>query len=413
MNKNLRLFSLVVLACLMLSACTGLVPGSRISPAAQQATQDAFILQAAQATATTMAMEAEIARLQTQIAAAPVVDPAAITATPETGEEPAAPTATNTQPPTDTPVPPTQTPPPTATVVLPTLAPTATAQPCNAAQFVQDVTIPDGSVITAGYSFSKTWRLRNVGACTWTNLYDLVFTGGDKMGAPDAIDLPGSVAPGQSIDITVDFIAPSKEGSYRSNWKLRDSAGVVFGLGKSNGPFFVDIKVVEPKSNYPLDFVATMCQAEWTSGAGRLDCPGAQDDSRGFVLRLDNPTLESGYIDDEPALFMGPQMINDGVIRGKYPQIRVESGHKFKALIGCARNTSGCDVKIQLDYQIGSGSIQNMATWHEVYDEKFNNVSVSLDSLAGYDVRFILTVLANGSSNNDKVIWLSPRIVKE
>jgi hypothetical protein len=175
----------------------------------------------------------------------------------------------------------------------------------------------------------------------------------------------------------------------------------------------VDIKVSQPKSNYPTDFIASMCQAEWTSGAGRLDCPGVKDDSRGFVLRVDKPALESGYIDDEPALFTGPQMINDGVIRGKYPAMRVESGHKFMAVIGCAAETSGCDVRFQLDYQIGSGSIQNLASWNEAYDKNYSNVKVDLSGLAGNDVRFILTVLANGSSNQDKVLWLAPRIVKE
>jgi hypothetical protein len=44
---------------------------------------------------------------------------------------------------------------------------------CDAAAFVSDVTYPDGSDVTLGSTFTKIWRLKNVGTCTWT-LYALV-----------------------------------------------------------------------------------------------------------------------------------------------------------------------------------------------------------------------------------------------
>ncbi len=31
-----------------------------------------------------------------------------------------------------------------------------------------DITIPDGTKMTPNESFAKTWRLENVGSCTWT-----------------------------------------------------------------------------------------------------------------------------------------------------------------------------------------------------------------------------------------------------
>ena len=59
--------------------------------------------------------------------------------------------------------------------------------------FVKDVTIPDGTQLSAGEVFTKTWRLQNRGTCTWTPDYMLVYTSGDQMGSTTAVRLPGNV----------------------------------------------------------------------------------------------------------------------------------------------------------------------------------------------------------------------------
>src|SRR5512143_1676539 len=108
----------------------------------------------------------------------------------------------------------------TPTSGFPTLsAPTAirTAAPvllCNAAAFVSDISIADGSRLDADQEFVKTWRIQNIGTCTWSPDYDLVFVGGDRMHAPNSIGLPGYVSPGQSINLSVDMTAPGSSGSY-------------------------------------------------------------------------------------------------------------------------------------------------------------------------------------------------------
>lgn len=112
---------------------------------------------------------------------------------------------------------------------------------CDSILFVSDVTVPDGTDFSPGETFTKTWRLRNVGTCTWTTDYDLVFDSGNSMSGPAAQALTGSVAPGQEVDISVDLTAPASDGNYVGNWKLRNSSGVVFGLP---GPFYVEIDVV-------------------------------------------------------------------------------------------------------------------------------------------------------------------------
>lgn len=409
----------LLLVALTLSACFPGLPVSGVDSQGQAATQEAIIMQAVQATSTTIAMQTQISQLETQVAQAstPQAQQPSAAAQPSATSEPVF-TATPAQPTaTSTPEPPTSTPTdtPTATVEVPvaTATRTATPIPCNLAQFVSDVTVQDGATFVPGATFTKTWRLKNIGACTWTTDYDIVFVDGNQMSAPSAVNMPGNVSKGQVIDVSVNMKAPSNTGSYRSNWMIRDASGILFGVGVSGAPFYADIRVSESSSSSLLNFVDRMCEASWSNADGGLPCPGENNDADGFVRRIDNPTLESGYVDDEPVLQMFPQMINNGQIRGKYPAVRVKNGQHFVATIGCAYKATDCDVTFRLAYQIGSDSWKTLKNWHEVYDKKFISVDVDLSSLAGKDVKFILIILANGSSKDDRAQWLAPRIIQK
>jgi hypothetical protein len=131
--------------------------------------------------------------------------------------------------------------PPTVTLAVtsPTLnVPAATAtQDCDKADFVTDVTIPDGTLLDPNESFTKTWRLKNSGTCSWTPSYAVVFSSGDSMSGPATQALTGNVNPGQTMDISVDLKAPATPGDYTGYWKLRNAAGVTFAT------FYVTIKV--------------------------------------------------------------------------------------------------------------------------------------------------------------------------
>lgn len=115
-----------------------------------------------------------------------------------------------------------------------------------------DVTIPDDTTIQAGQAFVKIWRLVNVGACTWDASYAAVFFSGEQMGAQAVVPLRGQVAPGQSVDIQVDMVSPLSPGSYQGNWKLRNKANVLFGIGPGgSAPFWVRIQVLATASVTP------------------------------------------------------------------------------------------------------------------------------------------------------------------
>jgi hypothetical protein len=142
-------------------------------------------------------------------------------------------------------VPATATPvPPTSTPVRPTNTPIPTAVTyCDWVAFIKDVTIPDGTQLAPGEVFTKTWRLQNRGTCTWTPDYMLVYTSGDLMGSTTAVRLPGNVAPGQTVDVSVTLTAPASLGSHTGYWMLRNPSGALFGAGaKANEAFYVEIQ---------------------------------------------------------------------------------------------------------------------------------------------------------------------------
>ncbi len=125
---------------------------------------------------------------------------------------------------------PTTGPSPTASPTLPGGI-TATPQLCNALTFdnaTVDVNVPDNTQMTAGQQFVKTWLVKNNGTCTWGAGYGLVYAKyNDPMsGKPEP--LSGPVVPGQEVQVSVQFVAPSKSGQYVSAWEMADASGNAF-----------------------------------------------------------------------------------------------------------------------------------------------------------------------------------------
>ncbi len=152
--------------------------------------------------------------------------------------------------PTSTPEPPTATATPRAPTTTQTpqisLSPTGdtpypyiswTPSGCDKSAFLADLDITDYSFVYPGTNFTKTWRIKNIGTCTWTTKYQFQYISGNPMGA-DTIYLPKSVAPGDTIDISLNMKAPDIDEDYRNYWKLRNAAGQIFGT-----TFYVAIEV--------------------------------------------------------------------------------------------------------------------------------------------------------------------------
>lgn len=156
-----------------------------------------------------------------------------------------------------------------------------------------DVSIPDDTVMVPGQTFTKTWRLQNTGSCTWTPNYTIAVFSGEKMNAPSSVPIPGNVAPGQTVDISVDLVAPSEPGTYQGNWKLRNASQVWFGIGPvGSDAFWVRIEVQEVATLTPTQAEPT------TTATPGIQANGAKTLASGDGLNLDNNQLNSGDGDD-------------------------------------------------------------------------------------------------------------------
>jgi hypothetical protein len=133
--------------------------------------------------------------------------------------------------PTITPTPAfTNTPNVTATPTLKATAtkPAPTAASCSNMKFVSDVTVPDGTQMPVGQTFTKTWRVQNTGTCAWTTSYKLIFSYGDAMGG-QTLNLASTVAAGASVDLSIAMKVPNKSGKLAGVWALADDKGQYFG----------------------------------------------------------------------------------------------------------------------------------------------------------------------------------------
>ena len=99
--------------------------------------------------------------------------------------------------------------------------------PCNQAQFISE-TVKDNTEFDPGESFTKSWRLKNTGTCTWNPDYRLAFYSGDRMDGPKYQDLNEYVEPGETIDLLIDLKAPEDAGNYTGYWKLQADDGDYF-----------------------------------------------------------------------------------------------------------------------------------------------------------------------------------------
>ena len=104
-----------------------------------------------------------------------------------------------------------------------------------------DVNIPDNTVMSPGQDFTKTWLIKNIGNCAWGEGYKLIFSYGEKMSG-EAQPLTAAIAPGQEVQVSVNFKAPDLAGTYFSFWTLQNAKGIPF-LGNDNKAMYVQIVV--------------------------------------------------------------------------------------------------------------------------------------------------------------------------
>lgn len=113
---------------------------------------------------------------------------------------------------------------PTSTIVY---RPTTTYH-CEDADFIRDVTIPDGTILLSGQLFIKTWKFKNTGNCSWEADYSMRYVQGNRMGGYYT-EIGDLVSINERISISVELLAPVEAGTYTGYWQLADDYGNPFG----------------------------------------------------------------------------------------------------------------------------------------------------------------------------------------
>jgi hypothetical protein len=304
--------------------------------------------------------------------------------------------------------------------------------------------MPDGTVVGTTEKFTKTWRFKNIGTCSWTTSFKFVFISGDKLGASDLVSLPNNVAPNETIDISVDFIAPATPGAYKGIWSFEDNTGRQFGLGaSSNGQIWIQVKVVlastdtptilpastqtalpasatappaptrtSPAETLAYDFASEICSAQWFNNNNQQPCPGSGSNTQNTVHLVTLPTLEDGTTLNNPAIMINPG-ITSGDIRGIYPEYLVQPGDHFRAIASCEENSITCSALFRISYQDASNAIKDLWAVGEFYDKKYTQIDIDISALAGQKVKFILDVTPLNIDPGNHVFWASPGVYQE
>jgi len=313
---------------------------------------------------------------------------------------------------------------PTSTFVIPTYTPEGAGEPtpeiCDQVKFIKDVTIPDEMDIAPGERFTKTWRLQNAGSCPWGIGYLLYFESGDILGGPTSQDLTSeTIQPGETMDISVDLVAPDETGTYQGFWKLRNVKGEGFGVGEYSKAFWVKINVVEG-AGMMLDFNVQANEAAWGSGKVPVDYadlggdilnfdhPGDPEDA--YVALLDQQFLEGGRISGVLLAAYPPRGAGKYII-GRYPNYKVNGGDLLFGRVGLSTNANGvCGdgaVTFRINLMVG-GDPSTMVTlwdWGEVCDNQMKSFEIDLDDYKGEVVQIFLVVIANNDSSNNFAVW--------
>ncbi|KAM4843775.1 next to BRCA1 gene 1 protein isoform 2-T2 [Thomomys bottae] len=155
------------------------------------------------------------------------------------------------------------------TLMLP-LQPCVPVMPTLSAAFV-DENLPDGTHLQPGTKFIKHWRMKNTGNIKWSADTKLKFMWGNlTLASTEKKDvLVPSLKAGHVGIVSVEFIAPTLEGTYTSHWRLSHK-------GQQFGPRVWCSIIVDP---FPSSENANHIEREMISSSKAGDLTHQQEET--------------------------------------------------------------------------------------------------------------------------------------
>ncbi|HSF80203.1 MAG TPA: NBR1-Ig-like domain-containing protein [Anaerolineales bacterium] len=108
--------------------------------------------------------------------------------------------------------------------------------------FLEDLTVPDGTLVPPGSVIDKRWSVENNGTCNWDERFRLKLVAGSEIGAQVEQALYPARS-GTQATIRILYTAPQEPGTYRSAWQAFSPEGQPFG-----DPIFIEV-IVESSDN--------------------------------------------------------------------------------------------------------------------------------------------------------------------
>ncbi len=165
------------------------------------------------------------------------------------------------------------------------------------------------------------------------------------------------------------------------------------------------------------DFIRHMCDATWSNNGVILKCPSENTDgTMGAVLYQSNVMIENSILVEQPALLTLPAQKGSGYggIFGIFPEIQIQNGDRFRAVLACANQMEQCDLTFSLEYFKSANEVSGVpdAVWAKKFSLQGDYIiaDIDLSFLAGKKIKFVLTVCDNGNPDQDWGVWLQPHI---
>ena len=106
--------------------------------------------------------------------------------------------------------------------------PLTTATCADNLTYLEDLSLPEGTVVQPGASLDKRWLVKNSGTCNWDERYRLKLVSGAELNASiDQALYPARS--GAKATIQIVFTAAYTPGTYQNAWQAFDPQGQPFG----------------------------------------------------------------------------------------------------------------------------------------------------------------------------------------